>query len=421
MRILSSVLPAFGHFYPTVAFLQALQAAGHEVAVVSSASFTETIERAGLRAIASGLDWHESRPEMAFPEQADAFTDPATRSAMIGRIFSDVGPMRMTETVGEVFDSFQPDAFLASPMEYGAQLIAELRQIPIVMNFGLTSIAELPGFLPADRQQRELRLKETIRSKVAVIRQGLGLPPIEDAWVPPTHHRLVLCQTPPSLEPFQETLSHGPWAHQMRPVPYNDPVDDEPAFHPPGDGRPFVVVSLGTVFDHHPTLLTDIIQAIGDRATILVGTKSELGPVGDHVRVRRWLPMSEVLPRADLFVTHGGWGSTVGGMVAGVPELVLPLGAEQPVNAIRLRSTGAGLALFREERSLDQLRGCIDRLLGEPIFKMNAQRLADEVRGMPSPEDQVSLFEEAVSKGPRPGFAPFGPPIDRSKLPKLED
>lgn len=48
-----------------------------------------------------------------------------------------------------------------------------------------------------------------------------------------------------------------------------------------------------------------------------------------------WAPQQEILkhPATGGFMSHCGWNSTLESMVAGVPMLTWPLGAEQRVNA----------------------------------------------------------------------------------------
>ncbi|MFD0473253.1 nucleotide disphospho-sugar-binding domain-containing protein [Nonomuraea thailandensis] len=70
-----------------------------------------------------------------------------------------------------------------------------------------------------------------------------------------------------------------------------------------------------------------------------------LDPLPDNVIARRFVPQTEVLERAALFVTHGGMNSVNEAMYAGVPMLVIPQGADQPLVARRVVQLGAGLAI----------------------------------------------------------------------------
>ena len=62
-----------------------------------------------------------------------------------------------------------------------------------------------------------------------------------------------------------------------------------------------------------------------------------------NVHVERWVPQAQVMPHAAAMVGHGGSGSTLAAMAAGMPLAVLPLFADQAQNARRVAQIGAGL------------------------------------------------------------------------------
>jgi UDP:flavonoid glycosyltransferase YjiC (YdhE family) len=104
-----------------------------------------------------------------------------------------------------------------------------------------------------------------------------------------------------------------------------------------------------------------------------------------------------VLGHAAAAVVHGGSGSTLGAIAAGVPLVVVPLFADQPQNARRVAEVGAGLAVepAREdpEATVAPLREALERVLAEPDFGERARALADELRGEPAVDEAVPLLE----------------------------
>ena len=72
---------------------------------------------------------------------------------------------------------------------------------------------------------------------------------------------------------------------------------------------------------------------------------AELGPQPAHVRVERYVPQADVLPRASLVVSHGGSGSVLAALAHGVPLVLLPMGADQPYNAARCETLGVARSL----------------------------------------------------------------------------
>ena len=84
------------------------------------------------------------------------------------------------------------------------------------------------------------------------------------------------------------------------------------------------------------------------RVLLTVGRELDLDalpPAPENVRVERWVPQQDVLGHAAAAVVHGGSGSTLGAIAAGVPLVVVPLFADQPQNARRVAEVGAGLAV----------------------------------------------------------------------------
>jgi UDP:flavonoid glycosyltransferase YjiC (YdhE family) len=115
------------------------------------------------------------------------------------------------------------------------------------------------------------------------------------------------------------------------------------------------------------------------------------------VRIERWVPQQDVLGHASAAVVHGGSGSTLGAIAAGVPLVVVPLFADQPANARRVEEVGAGLAVepAREDpdATIEPLREAVRRILAEPSHRERARAIADELRGEPSVDDAVPLLE----------------------------
>jgi UDP:flavonoid glycosyltransferase YjiC (YdhE family) len=87
-------------------------------------------------------------------------------------------------------------------------------------------------------------------------------------------------------------------------------------------------------------------------------------PLPSHVRHFDYLPFSELLPRVSVFVHHGGIGTLSQALAAGVPQLIMPMGHDQPDNARRIVNLAAGDVLspgrFQPERVAARLRSLID-------------------------------------------------------------
>ncbi|SNY42276.1 macrolide family glycosyltransferase [Paractinoplanes atraurantiacus] len=138
---------------------------------------------------------------------------------------------------------------------------------------------------------------------------------------------------------------------------------------------PLLYASLGTVFSAGPRLLRGFALALAPLAgTVVVATgqtdPAALGDLPANVLAHRRVPQPEILDRAALFVTHGGMNSVNEALYAGVPMLVVPQGADQPLVASRVESLGAGLTL-----GTGDVGALARRLLDEPGFAQAARTL----------------------------------------------
>ncbi len=207
---------------------------------------------------------------------------------------------------------------------------------------------------------------------------GIGL---ERPAVPGRPH-LDIC--PPSLQDKDFLAAANRVA--LRPVPYSNPAAMD---RPRG---PLVYLTLGTAFGT-PELARTAIDGLAQLGThVVVATgrvrPEELGDLPSRVTAHAWVDQADLLPHADVVVHHGGSGTTLGALAAGVPQLVLPQGADQFANAEALRTSGAALRLLPDEVSADAIADQVAKLLPRDTSHRDAARaIAVEISRMPSPDE----------------------------------
>jgi UDP:flavonoid glycosyltransferase YjiC (YdhE family) len=207
---------------------------------------------------------------------------------------------------------------------------------------------------------------------------------------------LYLTLAPPSLE--------FPSPRPSRALRFREPVGVRPL--PdwwPGRDEPLVYVSFGSAapnMEYFPALCRAVIDAVADlpmRVLFTIGDDrdpAELGPLPPLVHVERWVPQATVMPHAAAMVGHGGSGSTLMAMAAGVPLAVVPLFADQPYNARRIAQIGAGIALEGGIAAIPELPRALRTLLEEPRYRRQAGRVAAEVAALPPVDDVVRVLED---------------------------
>jgi len=169
----------------------------------------------------------------------------------------------------------------------------------------------------------------------------------------------------------------------LRPVAYSEPAT--PTAFP---SRPLIYLTLGTAFGTAEVLTTAIqgLAALDAHVVVASGRvrPEELGAVPANVTVRAWVAQAQLVPRVDAVVHHGGSGTTLGALAAGLPQLVLPQGADQFANADALVAASAGLRLLPDELSADAVAEQARKL---PSCRDAACAIAAEIAAMPSPDE----------------------------------
>jgi hypothetical protein len=93
-----------------------------------------------------------------------------------------------------------------------------------------------------------------------------------------------------------------------------------------------------------------------------------------NARVEPWWPQADVMPHAAAVVGHGGFGTTMFAVTAGVPQVVVPLFAfDQTVDAERIAASGAGIHLSGGTAAVAEIPPAITAVLTEHGYRDRAQ------------------------------------------------
>ncbi|MET9351828.1 macrolide family glycosyltransferase [Streptomyces sp. NPDC006617] len=176
---------------------------------------------------------------------------------------------------------------------------------------------------------------------------------------------------------------------------------------------PVLYASLGTVFDAAPELLRRFATGLAPLAgTVVLSTgktdPADLEPLPGNVIARPFVPQTQVMERAALLVTHGGMNSVNEAMYAGVPMLVIPQGADQPLVAGRVAELGVGLSMHNEDVTEESVRSLARRLLEEPGFREASDAMRDaqrEAGGYRRAADELERYLRTAAPA-RPGGGP---------------
>jgi UDP:flavonoid glycosyltransferase YjiC (YdhE family) len=375
MRILFTTTGHAGHVLPLVPLARACVSAGHEVRVAAPRSRGAVVVRTGLPF--APFDDPPEDDVWAVYGLTPAMSPDEANAVVIGEIFGRLATAAALPGLLAIADDWRPDAIVRESYEFASALVAERLHIPHVrVATGLASTEDWLLGLAAARTEL----------------------PVERIRASP-----YLTMTPPGLD-------DGPAAHRFREVAPRRPAHRE--------GDPLVYVTFGSVASGTPLfpgLYTSALEELsGIPARVLVtigdhGDPRELGTLPANVRVERWVPQAELLPHAAAIVCHGGYGTTLGALVHGVPMVVLPVFADQGRNAGRVGEIGAGIALPQPRSILAAaapgaaagLGDAVRRVLEEPGYRRAARDVASWARSLPPVETAPAVLEAIAGRAER--------------------
>ncbi len=378
VRILIAASPGVGHLLPLLPVARAARARGHEVVIAAGASLAGIAAGAGFQFAAIGPASIE-QAAAAFPE-INALTGRRRAVLTFKAVFCGPIATGMAEGIDDIVARWQPDAIIREDLEFGSSLVAERRGIPL-------ATIQATAWRP--------RMRELAVEPLNLLRAQLGLP--EDPELHALHGSIFFTTRPASLRNPDDPMPTP--TVELRPIADDRRSDDVGADpFPPRNGRSRVAATLGTVSSGQIGVLRQIAEgaalAGADVVVALGADPSTFGQAPSGVDVREYVPMSELLPAADVVAFHGGSGTMLAAAAAGVPMLIVPLGADQPDNGDRCVAAGIARVVGLDEVSPEAVRASIVVLLSDPEYRQRAAAVAAEIAGMPGPEVAMEQIEQ---------------------------
>ena len=359
MRFLFTSQPGTGHLHPLLPVARGLRDAGHDVAFATSAPMAPEIVAAGFTHHAVGPPWRAADMPAVFPGVAAIPPGPERYAWARRHVFARATALDVVPGILQLATRWPPDVIVREAAEYGGYVAAEVLGVPHAL-------------VRSDSGSASYGDRAHVADVLDDVRARFGLPADPGGDAPFRH--LVLSFAPPGLD--DESLA--PTCLQLRPAP-PDCHATAPAWL--GDvvaAAPVVYATLGTVFNS-ADLLGAIIDALADEQVEVVLTTAGrplAGPVPPNVHVATWIPQHAVLPHSAAVITHGGYGTVSAALGHGVPMVLLPISADQPINAMRLTAAGVGVTLGPGERSPEAIRAAVRHVLDDPEPRAAAERLA---------------------------------------------
>ncbi|WRZ95454.1 DUF1205 domain-containing protein [Streptomyces sp. NBC_01007] len=351
--------------------------AGHQVVMAANDDMVPVITSSGLPGIATTdlpIRHFITMDRAGNPEEIPS--DPVEQALFTGRWFARMAASSLPRML-EFGRAWRPDLIVGGTMSYVAPLLALHLGVPHVRQ--TWDAIEADGIHPGADAELGPELAEF----------GLDRLPAPDVFVD-------IC--PPSLRP----PGAAP-ARQMRYVPANGQRRLEPWMYSRGERRRVLVTSGSRVakesYDKNFEFLRGLAKDVAAwDVELIVAAPDEVADVlrDELPGVRAgWVPLDVVAPTCDLLVHHGGGVSTLTGLNAGVPQLLVPKGAVLEKPARRVADLGAAITLLPGEDSADAIADSCQELLSEGGYGERARGLSREIAAMPSPASVLDALVPA--------------------------
>ncbi|ASR37717.1 hypothetical protein BAY61_24975 [Prauserella marina] len=362
MRLLFVSAPLLGHAFPMVPLARAMRDSGHDVLFatggaalsVADAGLTTADVGARVRLGRAGLGVALRHPLLARVEAAGA-----ADLGFVSRLFGSVNTSMLADVLA-VADRWKPDLIVHEPLAASAAIAADRYGIPAVVHD--TSLFDGAALTEATARR--------MGSKVAA---------------PST----VLRTAPRSV-----LATEGGWP--LRYVPYSGSGPVPGWLTTPGPPR--VLVSRSTVQGPGGGALMAAVAAAASEVPaefVLVRPPKALArkPMPGNVRFVDWIPIPTVLGSCAAIVHHGGAGTLLTALAAGVPQLVEPGAGDRARHARLISARGAGLAA----KSAEVTPGLLGELVADEAIASAAAEVRAEIAAMPSPEEVADRLAGLVA------------------------
>ena len=430
-RIVLATFGSLGDLHPYVALSLQLKARGHRPLIATSDVHRDAVERAGI-------EFAAMRPN------AEHIGDAAE---LVRRLFHPrKGPEHLIRelVMPHVRGAYEDldracagaDLIVTHPLAFAGRLVAEKRRLPwrssVLSPLSLMSSIDPPLFGPAPW------LLSMRRLGVAPYRAVFGLAKWSiGAWEKPLHELRADLGLPPmrayaqfegqyapdgNLALFSHVLAkaQADWPQNTTICGFSrydgervEPVLERELNEWLSAGPPPVVYTLGSSVSLYASdffkTAVEATNLLGSRALLVTGRDPAefdgmLGrahlPAGT-IKTFRYLPYSAVFPHASVNVHQAGVGTLAQALAAGKPQLIVPVGFEQPDNALRAVRLGLARSIPFQKLTLNAMTTALRHLISSPRYRTNAGAVAEMLKAEEQEHRAVDLLRAAM-RNPRP-------------------
>lgn len=407
MQCICSTFGSAGDVFPMLGLALALRERGHDILFLTNAHFEKLVRGHGLsfEPLGTEADFQASisNPDLWNPRRA------------FGHVFRSFGPFLKRQYEVHAQHAAEPDVVaITNCLGLGAYVARDkfgTRTITVHCQPAVVWSDIEPPTLPGIMGPRWLKsLMYALGEKFVIDRvvcpflnpwrRELGLPPVQRItrwWNSPDG---VLCMFPAWYAPPQ------------RDWPANLVQTDFPLWNANSDaglsadvarflaaGDPPIVFTPGSANVHGAEFFAAAVQAcrtLQRRGILLTEYREQIpGALPDTVAHFSYVPLDALLPRCAAFVHHGGIGSTSQALLAGIPQVLMPLAHDQYDNGMRVERSGVGASIPSPKFTGPRLTEALRKLMASPSVAVACRTAAAKLakcEGLTRSADAIEQF-----------------------------
>jgi UDP:flavonoid glycosyltransferase YjiC (YdhE family) len=388
MKVLFSAVPSQGHSFPLLPLARAFARRGDTVGFLTAETMEPVVSVEGFEYLQAG-----ATVDALFAESARRTGDDAGAGASFDAVAEFFAGARIDlggDEALQVARAWQPDLIVNEMFDLIGVFVAAGLDVP------LATVSTGPGVPP--------QFLDSILATAAprFTARGLDVPTALPAG------RWLLEACPADLGASQTPTKSERWT--LRPEAHHGPAgDDNPSAVVPAPlpGRPRVLITLGSHFAAPEVvgkLLDDLSTGtppldIEFLATTLPGADvTGVAHRSGAGTVVPFQPLSRLLDGVTAAVIHGGAGTTLGCLAEGIPLVILPQGADQPVQAAVVNQAGCGIGLELGTADPDTIREAVRKVTTDPSYAAAASRIRQQIAAMTDPAQVAADLAEALTR-----------------------
>lgn len=376
---------------PALGIAARLLAAGHKVSILGENSMQEEVRQAGCRFLA--YRYAPNRPDRQ--PASDPFPDWAGQSPfqVLHKLLYAHAAAYARDVI-EVCRETPIDRVIADGFLLGGMIGAEAAQKPFWVEWPAIDPVPHPGRPPdgLGLQPGTNVFSKTRNQILNTVFRGLlqsGKKLINELraayQLPALHHPFEQYQKAEKV--LLLTSRHFDYpTHLPANTYYTGPLTRDPGWARKSTlelAQPYVLVSLGSTFQDQQALYQRLIDSLSKLPVPAVVTLGNVFEPSDftaspQITILKNAAHAALLPQCGLVVHHGGHGIVMKSILAGLPQLVIPLGRDQLGNAARIVYHHLGLKASKNARPQDLLP-MMKQLLADESYGRNAHRMAEKI------------------------------------------